>query len=174
MWSYRLTSQPLRAAGAGGGFPAPLAGAQGRTAGLFLPHRVPALGWPRPLPPPQGRAVLGAAARHVLRRCRPPVPQHGSKAPITGTALCWGLGQGPHSPRITGGTRQPGAGGQGGLGLGTTLGGELLPPSPKWPGAASLGASRRGRSRPTLPEAWLTSAPKAAGDPGSLVTRGSR
>lgn len=59
MWSYRLTSQPLRAAGAGGGFPAPLAGAQGRTAGLFLPHRVPALGWPRPLPPPKDALFSG-------------------------------------------------------------------------------------------------------------------
>lgn len=114
--SYRLTSQPPAAGGAAalrprrGRLSGALAGAQRRAQPAFLPHQVPALGSPRPAPLP-ARAVPAAAARHVLRRCRPPsvtrphAAQRGSKAPITGAALCAGGRPGP---------RAPGFGGRGG------------------------------------------------------------
>ena len=88
----------------GGGFLAPLAGAQRPARSENVPPAPSSRAWLAPPPAPPGRAVLGAAARHVLRRCRPPsgdcpqAAQRESKAPITGTALYSGSGPGSSLP----------------------------------------------------------------------------
>lgn len=57
------------------------------------------------LAPPPGRAVLGAAARHVLRRCRPLSGDAATCGPGSDYRACLVLGVragGPHSPGMDG------------------------------------------------------------------------
>lgn len=57
------------------------------------------------LAPPPGRAVLGAAARHVLRRCRPLSGDAATCGPGSDYRACLVLGVragGPHSPGMGG------------------------------------------------------------------------
>lgn len=100
------------------------------------PHQFPAQGSPRP----PGQAVLGAAARHVLRRCRPP----SSDAATCGTSSDYrdGLVLGVRPGVLT--PQEPMGGAGQALRGGTVGTGNSHPCSRTGPGAASLGVWKRG------------------------------